>query len=314
MAAEEAQVVESERMAAEASAKAEVVISVICPTTFSRRCFHSFLWDCFRMQTYSPRELVVIDTCEEGPSEFFVALAEKDERVIYQHYQVPEKKWSIGMKRNIACALASGHIIAHFDDDDIYAPCYLSDMFARLWGSDSPRSRFGGDVDVSDAHLSGPPAMGGFKAGCAKLSCWHTFNVPTGSWGLFDATKNGGEARTLYGWGFSYVYLRSIWAQSPFLDQGLGEDYDFLRAMLRMGVSVDLLYDKKGICGHAHHALNTSGVMEHCSQWLSKNHMEYSPCALLLQAHRNAIELSRAAQSHLPQRRRDGTLARPEPE
>lgn len=42
------------------------------------------------------------------------------------------KAWSLGLKRNVAIELAAGEIIAHFDDDDLYAPGYLTWMHERL--------------------------------------------------------------------------------------------------------------------------------------------------------------------------------------
>ncbi len=42
------------------------------------------------------------------------------------------KAWSLGLKRNVAIELAAGEIIAHFDDDDLYAPGYLSWMHECL--------------------------------------------------------------------------------------------------------------------------------------------------------------------------------------
>lgn len=61
-----------------------------------------------------------------------------------EHWQkmgLEPKAWSLGMKRhmaavsrhqelsgNVAIELSCGEIIAHFDDDDLYAPCYLSTM------------------------------------------------------------------------------------------------------------------------------------------------------------------------------------------
>merc|ERR1739848_605680 len=38
------------------------LVSVIVPTTGSRRLFHSLLWQRFHQQSYAPREIVVIDT------------------------------------------------------------------------------------------------------------------------------------------------------------------------------------------------------------------------------------------------------------
>ncbi len=42
-----------------------------------------------------------------------------------RYLQLPQRA-SIGAKRNLACAEARGELIAHWDDDDWYAPARLS--------------------------------------------------------------------------------------------------------------------------------------------------------------------------------------------
>lgn len=43
-----------------------------------------------------------------------------------------QQDWSIGTKRNIGTHLATGEFIASFDDDDLYAPMYLSTMVGAM--------------------------------------------------------------------------------------------------------------------------------------------------------------------------------------
>ena len=45
--------------------------------------------------------------------------------------------WSVGLKRNLAVHLASGEVVVHADDDDLYAPCYISRMLGTLAGADA---------------------------------------------------------------------------------------------------------------------------------------------------------------------------------
>ena len=66
--------------------------------------------------------------CEDDPSEYLQKMAREDQRIVYKHFGVPEADWSIGLKRNLACHYASGPVIAHFDDDDMYGASYLEDM------------------------------------------------------------------------------------------------------------------------------------------------------------------------------------------
>ena len=139
-----------------------LMVSVICPTSDRRRVFHPLVYECFRLQTYEPRELVIVDSGSK-PSFFFSEKSREDPRVIYRFFYVsdsketdpmaavilhngwteataemikrkkgiefkPQSGWSLGLKRNLACHLACGAVIAHFDDDDIYAPRYLAHM------------------------------------------------------------------------------------------------------------------------------------------------------------------------------------------
>jgi len=200
-----------------------VFVSVICPTTASRRCFHHLLWMCFSIQTHKCRELVIVDTCEQDPSEFFVQKMKEDKRVVYRHFQVPESQWSIGLKRNLACYYAAGEVIAHFDDDDMYGPSYLTDMVKYLC---NPFEAFRLQSHELHSHgrwekmlvSLGLPAFGisdepslraalyerqqrmgedKFGAACAKLSSWHNFHLRSRSWGMYNACEVGDHE--LYG-------------------------------------------------------------------------------------------------------------------
>jgi glycosyltransferase involved in cell wall biosynthesis len=73
----------------------------------------------FQRQDYSQRELVILD---DGTVSFapFVPL---DPRIRYLRL---EGTRSLGAKRNAACELANGELIAHWDDDDWSAPNRLS--------------------------------------------------------------------------------------------------------------------------------------------------------------------------------------------
>jgi len=303
-------------------APARPLVSVIVPTTGSRRLFQSLLWQCFHQQSYEPREIVVIDTSEDGPSEFWVGKAAKDPRVVYKHFQVPDKAWSIGLKRNLACYYAVGRVIAHFDDADIYASTYLETMVQSLQDPKVAFSkvRWQQAQEVNATMLEGlgitvdgrPPKQQdlcqdvaylrslreGFGAAMAKLSCWHTFSFRSRQWGFFDACQDMKEydvESQLYGWGFSMVYLRDVWAYCPFLHMNLGEDYDFARSLRKLGLPVVLVPDNDGICAHSHHAANTAGGMECVSRGYNTFVM-YSPLALLAPMYEQAARQIHPAQ------------------
>ncbi len=104
-------------------------ISVICPT-YNRHNRHANLYSAFKNQTYENKELLILDD-SSSPSDFFIML--KDPTVKYQHVMTRD---SIGQKRNMLIEMASGSLIAHFDDDDYYAPSYLETMVQSLGEAD----------------------------------------------------------------------------------------------------------------------------------------------------------------------------------
>lgn len=90
------------------------LISCIMPT-YNRRPFLPIALRCFLEQDYPNKELIVIDDGEDRVSD----LTENLPSVRY--FALPSRL-SIGAKRNLACAKSRGEIIAHWDDDDWYAP------------------------------------------------------------------------------------------------------------------------------------------------------------------------------------------------
>eukprot|EP00913_Durusdinium_trenchii_P024557 g23054.t1 len=74
--------------------------------------------------------------------------------------RLPGDDLSIGVKRNIGVHAASGDLIAHFDDDDLYAPGYLA-----------------------MSHFDGAAAL--------KLSSWYVGNAEVGAFGYCDAARLG---------------------------------------------------------------------------------------------------------------------------
>jgi len=90
------------------------LISCIMPT-YNRRPFLPLALRCFLDQDYPNKELIVVDDGEDRVGD----LAENLPGV---RYLSPASRLSIGAKRNLACAEARGEIVAHWDDDDWYAP------------------------------------------------------------------------------------------------------------------------------------------------------------------------------------------------
>jgi glycosyltransferase involved in cell wall biosynthesis len=99
------------------------LVSCIMPT-FNRRAYlpqaiHSFL-----QQDYKNRELIVIDDGSDAIRDLLPDLPG------IRYLRVP--RISIGAKRNLACQHARGQVIAHWDDDDWYAPDRLRYQVAPI--------------------------------------------------------------------------------------------------------------------------------------------------------------------------------------
>lgn len=221
-------------------------VSVLTPTVEKRQRFHELLWSCFQAQTWPNKEFVVVETYQGKPSDFFLKLSKKDPRLVYTSFRVNAWKdddWSIGFKRNLGAAMATGDIIAHFDDDDLYAPDYLTTM-------------------VNDMVTRSCMAI--------TLSSWHIFEMCSQSFGYCNPSHHGSmeglglrdpSIRQLtYGYGFSYVYKRETVLELPYKDINMGEDYEFLSMLIELYGQhcVALMEDKYGLCLHTQHGGNTS--------------------------------------------------------
>lgn len=92
------------------------LISCIMPT-YNRRRFVPLALDHFFGQDYPNRELIIVDDGEDSVAD----LVENSPAIRY----IRCPRASIGAKRNLACEHARGDLIAHWDDDDWYAPSRL---------------------------------------------------------------------------------------------------------------------------------------------------------------------------------------------
>jgi glycosyltransferase involved in cell wall biosynthesis len=86
------------------------LVSCIMPTRnrpqFARQAVAYFL-----RQDYQQRELIVLDDGDDPVSD----LLPRDENIRYVRLR---ERSPLGTKRNIACELSRGELIAHWDDDD----------------------------------------------------------------------------------------------------------------------------------------------------------------------------------------------------
>ena len=165
------------------------LVSCVMPT-FDRRVFVPQSVSYFLRQDYPAKELIIVDDSPEPVSDLLPA----DPRIVYHRL---ETRTVLGAKRNLACDLARGSIIVHWDDDDWASPDRVSVQVAALTGGDA-------DVCGTGSLLCYEPATS---------SAWR-FTWPDG----------------LRPWaaGTSLCFRKELWTRCPFSDVAIGEDTRFV--------------------------------------------------------------------------------------
>jgi O-antigen biosynthesis protein len=100
------------------------LVSCIMPT-YNRRPFVPLALSYFESQDYPNKELIVLDDGSDPVGDLVEGLAG------VRYLRLPARV-TIGAKRNQGCAEAQGEIVAHWDDDDWYAPDRLRYQVAPL--------------------------------------------------------------------------------------------------------------------------------------------------------------------------------------
>ena len=216
-------------------------VSIIVPTC-NRSEYFPRLLKCFQQQTYVDCELLIYDDTPL-PASFFDDRAEENVR----YYHSPERL-TIGEKRNFLIEQAQGEVIAHFDDDDYYAPQYI-DFMVQLLGKDYA---------------------------LAKLSGWFIYQVENRFFGYWDTANDDencymvapgqpvqpvfleGKASSLTGFGFSYVYKKSVYEKVQYQAINFGEDNQFVTDCFEQGYQLHYADDPGGLVLHIIHLSNTS--------------------------------------------------------
>lgn len=163
------------------------VVSCIMPT-FNRRRFIPQAINYFLRQGYASKELIVVDDGTEVVKD----LIPLDDRIQYIRI---EGKLTVGAKRNLACELARGDIIFHWDDDDWMADWRLSYQTEKLGQADI--------CGLSRVLFFDP----------ARTNAWEYVYPGT--------TKPWVHGATL-------CYRKSFWKENPFPNVNVGEDLRFV--------------------------------------------------------------------------------------
>jgi len=245
-------------------------VSVVTPTRGKTQKWLPQLYRCFLGQTYVFKELIVVDSSKR-PSKAFQALIAEDARVYYLH---TTKNMSLGSKRNMLTGLANGTILAHFDDDDWYAPTYLETMVDALedneaqlvklsgWFVFSCKLRFFGYFDPAETTIFGEvsdAAHGGLKY--SLFLDPREKQVQTWVMGPSSDYDKKLQDETRFGFGFSYVYRKTLATRFEFSgDKTFGEDLHFVTRVLQAGVRVHHFADDRGLCLHIQGHWNTARI------------------------------------------------------
>lgn len=210
-----------------AGPEADVPLVTCVMLTAGRRAFVPLAVGLFLRQTYEPRELLVVD---DGPEPVGDLLPD-DPRVRHLRLDGPLR---IGTKRNLGAEAARGTVLAHWDDDDWYAPDRLAEQV--------------GGLVASGAALTGVAAPL-FWAPAADRAWRYTYPPDGRPWVC----------------GATLCYWAEAWRRRPFRDVQVGEDSLFVWAHDRPEVTGAPPHVFVGIV----HAGNTSPKRTAGRRWRS---------------------------------------------
>jgi len=182
------------------------LVSCIMPTR-NRRVFVQQALVYFERQDYPNRELIIVDDGTESVADLVSS------NPCVRYVSLP-RQTSIGTKRNLACEMARGAIIAHWDDDDWFAPHRLRHQVAPL--------------------LANTADITGLETSCFfDLTRWQVWTcTPALHNRLFVGDVHGG----------TFVYWRKVWERlARYPSASLAEDASFLLDARRRGARLQKL-------------------------------------------------------------------------
>jgi len=214
-------------------------VSIITPT-FNRHALLQAQHAMVTAQTVGNFEWLILDDGPD-PSPYFAGLS--DPRIRYTH--LAGAPMLVSAKRNWLCERAAAPVIAQFDDDDYYAPHYLAAMLTRL--------------DETGADITKLSAWFVYSAQLRRLGWWDTANTlglhftfgpePVLN-GFFNQAPPDNMKNNYAGYGFSYVFRKSVWEKAPFPHVKYASDFGFVSAAMAKGCRLDHFADTEGLCLH----------------------------------------------------------------
>jgi glycosyltransferase involved in cell wall biosynthesis len=164
------------------------LVSCIMPTA-NRRAFVARAIERFLSQDYPARELIVIDDGDDG-------VADLVPRQATVRYVRLDRRATIGSKRNLACELARGELIAHWDDDDWMASGWISSQIRTLTEQSADL------CGLDKVFFYAPETRQGWRYEYDGQPPWVC--------------------------GGTLCYTRELWRRRPFADINVGEDNCFV--------------------------------------------------------------------------------------
>ena len=195
--------------------------------TANRRRFVPEAIRLFLAQDYPEKELVILDDGEDS-----VVDTIPDNPQI--RYLRNSRRQPVGTKRNLACEMARGEIIAHWDDDDWYAPWRLSYQVEELIGS--------------GAEICGLDRV--FFFDDAGQRAWEYVYPQGGARWVCGATL---------------CYRKTFWQRNRFPEINVGEDTRFVFSAPSTSIKV---LERIGFFVSRIHAANTSRKQTRDPRWL----------------------------------------------
>ncbi len=213
-------------------------ISCICPTTSARRDFVPRAIRMFQQQSYENRELIIVDdgTIHENLSE--LVPDQRGIEYLYIDRLLCDATLTLGAKRNLACSLARGSIIALWDDDDIFGSQRLSKQVEPI---------LRGDAEVTAFRMS------------------HTLDLSSGT--LYQCPEAAHKALFAHDVrSGTLMYKASYWRDGLcYPNVSRGEDVAFLHGLVARGARVQQIVSPESyIC--VRHGGNVSDELDY-SGW-----------------------------------------------
>lgn len=178
------------------------LVSVVIPTR-NRRKYIPQAIACYQAQSYQNRELIVVDNSDTPVEDLMPPGA--------NYKYIGPEKISTGAIRNLACSMAKGQYICHWDDDDYSHPKRIAEQIKLLMGM------------------------------CVSVVGYNE---------MYFIDEDDREAwlyrnPELYALGTSLLYSRDYWRAGKFPDKDVAEDSSFIeRAQWKRGMACRVAGDR----------------------------------------------------------------------